>query len=289
MNPQPSTLNPQPTAAPPPPVIIIEAVHKWVPLNLYEIWEFRDLLYFLVQREIKSRYRQMALGPLWIVLAPLFNMVIFTVIFGKVAKMPSDGLPYPLFSYAALLPWTLFTTAATNAANSLDIYKSIISKVYFPRLVVPLAGLVSGLVDFLFSFLILLGMMIWYGYWPHWGILILPLYLLITSLVGLAIGLWFATWIVHFRDVAQILNFGLRAIMYASPVVYAISVVPAKWLTLYRLNPMTNVIDGFRWALLGVGTPPDRMLLYSTLIVIPFLVSGAYYFRRTERTIVDIA
>jgi lipopolysaccharide transport system permease protein len=270
-------------------VTVIEPVHRWVPLNLHEIFEFRDLLRFLIQREIKSRYRQMALGPLWIVLAPILNMVIFTIIFGKVAQLPSDGIPYPLFSYAALLPWTFFSTAATTAANSLQSYKNIISKVYFPRLVVPLAGIISALVDFGCSFLVLLGMMAWYGFWPSWGLLIIPLLLVVTAAAGLAVGLWFATWIVHFRDVGTILNFGLRAFMYAAPVVYAMSIVPERWLFWYRLNPIANVIDSFRWALLGKGTAPDVLFAASVLIIVPFLISGAYYFRRTERNIVDIA
>ena len=269
-------------------VTVIEPVHRWVPLNLHEVWEFRDLLFFLIQREIKSRYRQMALGPLWIVLQPLLNMVIFTILFGKMAQFPSDGIPYPLFSYSALLPWTFFVTATTLSSNSLLNYKNIIAKVYFPRLIVPLAGLVVAFVDLMVSMIVLFGMMLFYGFHPGWEMLTLVLPITVAAAAALAIGLWTACWVVHFRDVATILSFLLRALMYASPVVYALSLVPEKWLTLYRLNPLTNVIEAFRWALLGKGVAPDVLFVISALVIIPFLITGAYYFRRTERNIVDV-
>ena len=269
--------------------IIIQPHKTWVPLNLHELWEYRDLIYFLIWRNVKGRYRQMALGPLWIVIQPLMNMVLYTIIFGTVARLPSDGLPYPLFSYAALLPWTFFSSAVNGAANSLLSYQSLITKVYFPRLVVPVVGVLSGLVDFAISFIILLGMMVFYGYSPTWTILTIPLYLLLAAATALAVGLWAASWIVHYRDVSNILGYVMSGWLYATPVVYAISMVPERWRTLYRLNPMTNVVDGFRWALLGAGQPPDLMFPLSALLVLPVLISGAYYFRRTERTIVDIA
>lgn len=269
--------------------IIIQPHKTWVPLNLHELWEYRDLIYFLIWRNVKGRYRQMALGPLWIVIQPLMNMVLYTIIFGTVARLPSDGLPYPLFSYAALLPWTFFSGAVNGAANSLLSYQSLITKVYFPRLVVPVVGVLSGLVDFAISFIILLGMMVFYGYSPTWTILTIPLYLLLAAATALAVGLWAASWIVHYRDVSNILGYVMSGWLYATPVVYAISMVPEGWRTLYRLNPMTNVVDGFRWALLGAGQPPDLMFPLSALLVLPVLISGAYYFRRTERTIVDIA
>ena len=247
------------------------------------------MLYFLLWRDVKGRYKQMALGPLWIVLHPILNMAIFTVIFGMVAKLPTDGAPYPVFAYTALLPWTFFSSAVMGAANSLLSHRHLITKVYFPRLIVPIVSVLSGLIDFAISFCILLGMMAWFGYMPGWQIITLPMFLLLAAMTALAVGLWSATWIVHYHDVAEVLGYLLRGWMYATPVVYAVSMIPERWRGVYRLNPMTNVIEGFRWALLKTGTPPDRFFWLSVLLVAPLLISGAYYFRRAERTIVDIA
>ncbi|GAK55280.1 ABC transporter permease protein [Candidatus Vecturithrix granuli] len=271
------------------PVLIIQPTKGWGRLALHEVWEYRDLLYFLLWRDVKGRYKQMALGPLWIVLHPLVNMVMFTLIFGVVAKLPSDGVPYPIFTYTALLPWTFFSGAVMAAANSLLNHRHLIAKVYFPRLIVPIVGVISGLIDFSISLLILLGMMMFYGYGLSWRILTIPGFLLIAAMVALAVGLWSASWIVHYHDVNEILSYVVRGWMYVTPVVYAISIVPDRWRMLYRLNPMTNVIEGFRWALLGTGQAPDSLFLISSLCIIPMLISGAFYFRRTERTIVDIA
>jgi len=271
------------------PTIIIQPTTGWGQLGLHDVWEYRDLLYLLLWRDVKGRYKQMALGPLWIVIHPLLNMVMFSLIFGMVAKLPSDGVPYPIFTYTALLPWTFFASTVIGAANSLLSHRHLITKVYFPRLIVPIVSVLSGLVDFAISFIILLGMMLWFGFVPGWQILTLPLFLLLTAATALAVGLWSATWIVHYHDVAEILSYLIRGWMYATPVVYALSIIPAQWRGLYRLNPMTNVIEGFRWALLGRGTPPDALFLLSSLFACVGLVSGAYYFRRTERTIVDVA
>jgi lipopolysaccharide transport system permease protein len=271
------------------PTLIIQPTKGWGSLALHEVWEYRDLLYFLLWRDVKGRYRQMALGPLWIVLRPLLNMVLFTFIFGTVAKLPSDGVPYPLFTYSALLPWTFFNSAVMGAANSLLSYKDLIAKVYFPRLLVPIVSILSGLIDFGISFVILLGMMIWYGYSFTWNLVTIPLYLLLVAATALAVGLWSASWIVYYRDVKEILSYIIRGWMFVTPVVYAMSIVPERWQTLYRLNPMTNIVEGFRWALLGVGQPPDLLFVISALLVVSLLISGAFYFRRTERTIVDIA
>lgn len=271
------------------PTLIIQPTKGWGRLALYEVWEYRDLLYFLLWRDIKGRYRQMAFGPLWIVLRPLFNMVLFTLIFGIVAKLPSDGIPYPLFTYSALLPWTFFSATLNGAANSLFSYKELIAKVYFPRLIVPIVGVLSGLVDFSISFFLLLGMMWFYGYHPTWTLLLVPLYLLLAAVTALAVGLWVASWVVHYHDVNEILVYFLRVWMYASPVVYAESMIPEQWRMVYYINPMTHVINGFRWTLLAVGQPPNILLGLSTLIVSLLLISGVFYFRRTERTIVDIA
>ena len=271
------------------PVLTIQPTKGWGRLGLRDIWEYRDLLYFLLWRDVKGRYKQMALGPLWIVLHPLLNMAIFTVIFGMVAKLPTDGAPYPVFAYTALLPWTFFSSAVMGAANSLLSHRHLITKVYFPRLIVPIVSVFSGLIDFAISFCILLGMMVWFGYMPGWQIITLPLFLLLAAMTALAVGLWSATWIVHYHDVAEVLGYLLRGWMYATPVVYAVSMIPERWRGVYRLNPMTNVIEGFRWALLKTGTPPDGFFWLSVLLVAPLLISGAYYFRRAERTIVDIA
>lgn len=272
------------------PILVIQPTRGWGRLALHEVWEYRDLLYFLLWRDIKGRYRQMALGPLWIVLRPLFNMVLFTLIFGVVARLPSDGVPYPVFTYTALLPWTFFSGAVMGASNSLLSNRHLITKVYFPRLIIPIVSILSGLLDFCISFVILLGMMLYYGYVPGWGIVLLPFYMLVAIATALMVGLWFATWIVHYHDVGEIVSYLIRGWMYATPVVYALSIIPARWRMLYRLiNPMTNVIEGFRWALLGTGQSPDGITLLSVLWILPFLIAGAFYFRRTERTIVDIA
>jgi lipopolysaccharide transport system permease protein len=272
-----------------PNVITIEAKRGLVPLNLRELWEYRELVYFMLSRDVKGRYRQMALGPLWMVINPLLNMVFFTLIFSMVARLPSDGLPYPLFNYAALLPWTFFTGVLHTAASSLMSHRDIISKIYFPRLIIPLVGVGAALFDFLISFMILLGLMAWYGFYPTVAIVWLPVYLLLATCTGLAVGLWFAAWIAHFRDLSSVLGYIGRVWMYATPVVYASSMVPERWRLYYDLNPMTVVIEGCRWSLLQTGSGPDRSLLFAFALVAPFLVAGAYHFRRTERSIVDIA
>ena len=264
--------------------------HGWrVPLDLHEVWGYRELLIFLIWRDIKGRYKQTAFGPLWLLGAPLVNMVLLTIIFGRVAKLPSDGIPYPLFSYSALLPWGFFAASLSGTAGSLMVNRDLLAKVYFPRLIIPLHAILTALFNFAVSFLILLGMMVYYGYYPSSSMLLIPIYLILAASTGMAVGLWWASWIVHFHDLNNILQYVIKAWMYASPVVYASSLVPEQWLLLYRLNPMTNVIEGIRWSLLGVGRGPDIMLLWSSLLVLPVFVGGLYHFRRTERNIVDIA
>lgn len=270
------------------PRIVIRPSHGWGRLDLHEVWEYRELVYFMLWRDLKGRYRQTALGPLWVIIQPLTTMILYSIIFGVVAKLPSEGFPYPIFIYTALLPWSFFAGAAALSANSLVADMHLISKVYYPRLVGPIAAILASLMDFLISFAILLGMMLYYGIMPTWTVLIVPLYLVLAGATGLAIGLWFASWIAHYRDVAKLLGYILQGWMYASPVVYSISVVPNQWRTLYRLNPMVGVVEGFRWALLGTGRPPDWTLLLSAVLAIPVLIFGAYYFRHTERTIVDV-
>ncbi len=271
----------------------IEAPRGLVPLNLHELWQYRELIYFMLWRDVKGRYRQMAFGPLWMVISPLLNTLLFVVMFGVVAKLPTDGLPAPLFMYSALLVWTFFTGGLFSAANSLVGYRDLISKIYFPRLIVPLVGIGSAFVDFLISFLLLIGMMAYYHCVPSLHIVWLIPYLLLAVCTGLGVGLWFASWIVHFRDISNILGYIVRFWMYACPVVYSSAMVakhmPEQWMFLYYLNPMTVVIEGVRWSMLGVGRGPDIYLLVAFFLVIPLMITGAYYFRRTERSIVDIA
>ena len=269
--------------------LIIEPTQGWGKLNLKDLWRYRDLFGFMVWRSIQSRYRQMALGPLWIIIQPLVSMVIFSVIFGTLAKLPTDGnIPYPIFTYTALLPWGFFSRAAGEASGSLVGQMKMISKVYFPRLIIPLTAIASSFVDLLFSFVILLGLMLFFGFYPDWSIFILPFYLLLAAITALAMGLWTATLMVRFRDLRFAITYGLQAWMYATPVAYTASLVPESWLWLYQLNPMYWVIEGFRWTLLGVGQAPHPYMLIPIIITCFFFVTGLFIFRRTERSIVDL-
>jgi lipopolysaccharide transport system permease protein len=269
-------------------VTLIRPRKGWGDLGIKEIWDFRELLYFLIWREIKGRYRQMALGPTWIILKPFVTMVVLSLVFGKLAKLPSDGIPYPLFSYAALLPWTLFTVSLSKSTTSLVSNMGIISKVYFPRMVVPISTSCAGLVDFFMSFFILIGMMIYFGYMPGLKMLILPMYLALAVFTAMGVGLWLATLAVKFRDVAYAVEHLLQVAMYLTPVVYPASMVPEAWRGVYMLNPMAQVVEGFRWALVGTGQEPDLSTLIVWGIVLFLLFSGAHLFRRTERTVVDL-
>jgi len=268
-------------------MIIIQPTQGWSSLGLRDVWEYRELLFFFLWRDIKGKYRQMALGPLWIVIKPAMAMVVFSLVFGELAKLPSDDLPYPIFSYAALLPWSFFSSAVSQATYSLVSNMHVISKVYFPRIIVPISGVISGLVDFGISFLVLVGMMLFYGIAPTLAALTIPFFLLLAVATALAVGLWVASLAVKFHDVRFAVSFALQAWMYASPVVYPTNLVPERWRFFYRLNPMVNVVDGFRWALLGQGRIDGAALAISSLVVAFALISGAYYFRRTERTVVD--
>jgi lipopolysaccharide transport system permease protein len=277
-----------PTDIPKPTVIEPFTGWKRVSLNLGELWSYRDLIYFMMSRQIKGSYRQMALGPLWIILTPIINIVVYTFVFGQLAGLPSDGVPYPLFVYSAILPWMLFSNSALNSSQSLLQQKSLITKVYFPRLVVPLVSVLDALVNFFVSFLVLLLMMIVLGYYPRPEMLLLPIFLLVGIACGLTVGLWAASWVVNFRDIQGMLGHGLRLGMYLTPVVYAASVVPDSLRLLYNLNPMTGVIQGIRWSLLGVGDPPSALFLLSSAVVFVLLYLGAQYFLHTQRTIVDV-
>lgn len=270
------------------PVTVIRPSRGWAALGLSDVWRYRELLYFLVWREIQGAYRQTALGISWIFLRPITNMLLLTLVFGEMVKVPSDGLPYPLFSLAALLPWGFFSNAVQRASRSLVNNMQVISKVYFPRLVIPIAGAVSGLVDFCASLLILVVALLLYRMPFRLEMLWIPVLMLVALGFALAVGLWLATLSVRYRDVEFAINFLLQALMYASPVIYSTTLVPEQLSFIYQLNPMTGVIEGFRWAMLGSGEPPGIMFLLSTLLVLLGILSGAYVFRRTERTIVDI-
>jgi lipopolysaccharide transport system permease protein len=270
------------------PLVRIEACRGWFDFQLGELWSRRELLYFLTWRDLKVRYKQTVLGALWAVLQPFVMMVVFTVVLGKLAKVPSDGIPYPIFAFTALVPWTFFSKALSRCIPSLVANASIVSKVYFPRAIVVLSAALSGILDFVVSFFILLGMMVWFGFVPNWGILVLPLYILFALLTALAVSLWLAALNVKIRDVSHGAQFLTQVWMYASPVVYPVSLVPEKWRLLYSLNPMVGVLEGFRWALLGSESPDLGVLAVSAAGVFLLLLGGMVYFRRVERTMVDV-
>jgi lipopolysaccharide transport system permease protein len=270
------------------PNVVIERRNGLFHLNLHAVWQYRELLYFLAWREIKVRYKQTAIGAAWAILQPVLTMAIFTVIFGKFAKIPSDGIPYPLFSYTALLPWVYFAHALGRSGVSLVGDANLIKKVYFPRLVIPLSSAVTPLVDFILAFLVLLAMMLWFGVAPGWGVLALPLLLFLALLTALSVSLWLAPLNVRYRDIRHALPFLVQIWMYASPVAYPLSIVPEKWRLLYSLNPLVGIIEGFRWALLGKGSPDFTVMIASTVVVLALLFGGIMYFNWMERTFADV-
>ena len=258
-------------------------------INWRELWEYRELLYFLTWRDIKIRYKQAALGVAWAILQPVITMIIFSVIFGRLAKLPSDGIPYPVFSFVALLPWQLFSGALGRIGNSLVSDKNLLTKIYFPRLTIPLSAVGAALFDFAISFVILLGMMVFYGIKPTWALLTFPLFVILALLTAIAVGLWFAAVNVQYRDVQYALPFIIQAWMYASPVAYSSELIPPGiWRMLYGLNPMAGVIDGFRWALLGTQFPDLPLFLVSILVMLILLVTGLMYFKKMEEYFADL-
>ena len=270
------------------PVTIIKPSKGWISLNLRDLWEYRELLYFLTWRDVKVRYKQTVLGAAWAVIQPFFTMVAFSVFFGKLAKMPSDDMPYPIFSYAALVPWTFFANGLSESSTSLVASANLIKKVYFPRLVVPLSSVISGAVDFVLAFVVLLGMMLYFGIVPTWNMVWLPLLLLLALVTSLGVGLWLTAMNVQFRDVRYAVPFLVQAWMFATPIAYPSSLLDEPWRTLYGINPMAGVVEGFRWALLGTETAPGPIVLVSALVALGLLVSGAFYFRRMEKTFADV-
>lgn len=270
------------------PTIRIEPSQGWVSLRLKELWEYRELLYFLLWRDVKVRYKQTVLGIGWVVLQPLLTTLVFTIVFGNLAKMPSDGLPYAVFAMAGLVPWNFFSGAFSRGGTSLVGSANLISKVYFPRLVIPIAGVLGGLVDLAIVLGVLFGLMLFYGIMPTFAVVTLPLFLLLAVITALGISLWLSALNVQYRDVGYLIPFLSQFWMYATPIVYPVSLIPGKWRVLYALNPMVGVVEGFRWALFGTGQPPGAMLIVSTTMVVLLLVSGAFFFRRMEKTFADV-
>jgi lipopolysaccharide transport system permease protein len=268
--------------------LIIQPSKGWSSLGLKDLWEYRELGFFLVSREIKSIYRQTALGMSWLFIRPILNMLLLSVVFGYLIKVPSDGVPYPLFSLSALIPWGYFSNAVLRASRSLVDNTQVVSKVYFPRMLLPLASVVSGLVDMAAALIVFLVALLLYRMPLRIEMLTLPLFIMVAVAFAMAFGLWLATLSVIYRDVTFAITFILQALMYASPVIYPMSIIPPQLQKLYALNPMTGVIVGFRWALLGSGEPPGWLFVISVAIIAVALVSGAYVFRRTERKIVDV-
>ncbi|MEW5930330.1 MAG: ABC transporter permease [Gemmatimonadota bacterium] len=266
----------------------IRASKGWSMPDLRELWRYRELLYFLVWRDVKVRYKQTALGAAWAILQPFATMVVFSLFFGRLAGIPSDGVPYPAFAYAALVPWTFFANGLTLATQSLVQGQNLLRKVYFPRLAVPLAAVLSGLVDFALAFAVLVGMLLFYGIAPGARVVWVPPMLLLALATSLGVGLWLSALNVRFRDVGYVLPFVVQFWLFATPVAYPSSLLEEPWRTLYGLNPMVGVVEGFRWALLGTDTAPGGALLVSAAAAAALLVSGALYFRRMERTFADV-
>ncbi len=266
----------------------IEPTRGWVSLKLHELWEYRELLYFFIWRDVKVRYKQTILGIAWAVLQPLFTMVIFSLFFGRLAKVPSDGLPYPIFSYTALIPWMFFANGINLSTNSLVSGGGLIKKVYFPRLIVPTAAVFAGLVDFAPAFAVLLGMMAYYGIYPTVQMFWIPAFLLLALITALGVGMWLSALNVRFRDVRYAVPFLVQCWLFATPIAYPSSLLSEPWKTVYAVNPMVGVVEGFRWALLGTTSAPGPMILVSSTAALALLVSGAFYFRRMERTFADV-
>jgi lipopolysaccharide transport system permease protein len=270
------------------PVVRIQPSKGWTSLRLRELWDYRELLYFFVWRDVKVRYKQTVLGAAWAILQPFLTMVVFSVFFGQLAKVPSDGVPYPISSFAALVPWTFFANGVILSSNSLVGNTSLITKIYFPRLTIPTGAVLSGMVDFGIAFVVLLGMMLYYGIMPTGAVLWLPLLLVLALVSSLAVGFWLSALNVQFRDVRYAVTFLIQFWLFATPIAWPSSLLDPPWRTLYGLNPMAGVVEGFRWALLGTDTAPGPMLIVSALTALALLISGAFYFRRMERSFADV-
>jgi lipopolysaccharide transport system permease protein len=277
-------------------ILILRPTHGWAALNLRDLWIYRELIYFLTWRDVKVRYKQTALGVTWAIIQPFFTMVVFTIFFGTLAKVPTNGVPAPIFFYTGLLPWGLFTKAISDAGHSLVMNRSMITKVYFPRLAIPIGSVLGGLVDFVIAFAVLVGMILYYNYAPgstyHVTITnlvwTLPLFLLLDIVTSLGVGLWLSALNVNYRDINYILPFLTQFWLFITPIAYPATLIPEKWRFIYSLNPMTGVVEGFRWAFLGAGTPPSPMMAVSATISVVLLITGLFYFRRMEQTFADM-
>jgi len=276
---------PQPAAAP---VITIRPPKGWAPLDLHEFAGTHELLYFLVLRNLKLRYKQTVLGAAWAVLQPLLTMGVFTVIFGRLARLGSDGLPYPVFALAALVPWTYFANALTQAGNSLVDQHQLLTKVYFPRLLLPLAAVIAGLVDFAISFVLLLAVLVWYGIVPSVRVLAVPGLALLAAASAFAPGIWLAALNVRYRDVRHVIPFLVQIWLFATPVAYSSTLVPERWRALYGLNPIVGLVDGFRWMIAPASELPGLELIVAVAAVVGMLMAGLYFFRRVERSFADV-
>ncbi len=268
--------------------IIIEPPKGWAPIALNELWKFRELVFFLTWRDIKVRYKQTALGITWAILQPVLTMIIFSIIFGRMAKLPSDGIPYPIFTFTALLPWQLFAFALTQSSNSLVGNQNLISKVYFPRLVIPFSSVLAGVVDFMIAFAVIIGLLFYYGIGLTPAVFLLPIFLLLALISAIAVGLWLSALNVKYRDIRYVVPFLTQFWMYATPIAYSSSLIPEKWHWLYSLNPMVGVVEGFRLSLLGKSSLDVLSLCISAIMVIVLLIGGLYYFKRMETSFADI-
>ena len=279
------------------PITVIRPSRGWVSLQLDEVWKYRELLYFFIWRDIKVRYKQTILGAAWAIIVPFMNMVVFSLFFGKLANIPSDGIPYPLWSFAALVPWQFFTSGISTSSSSLVTSSNMIKKIYFPRLILPITAALSGIVDFVLAFLVLILMIVGYDVLNVEGfslnltsnVLWLPLFLLLAIVTAMGVGLWLSAMNVQFRDVRYVVPFLTQLWLFATPITYPSSLIPEPWRVLYGLNPMAGVVEGFRWALLNTDSTPVPILVASVVASIILLISGAYYFRRMEKTFADVA
>src|ERR1700736_5818362 len=287
MTTSPPVVKSLPAAVHEPATVRIEPPHGWLDLRLAEVWEYRELLYFFVWRDIKIRYKQTVVGVLWVVLQPLLTMGVFTLFFGRLAKLPSEGLPYPVFYFAALVPWAYFATSLGTCTNVLVGNQHVITKVYFPRLVLPFAAVCTALLDLAIGFVVMVIITLAYGYRPGPAILLIPLFVLLAQMTALAVGLWTCALNALYRDMAAIVPFVIQFLMLASPVGYSSTLVPPKWRVLYHLNPMADVIDGFRWAVTGRGHAPSLTIFIAAGMVAVVLVGGLMFFQRVEGTVVD--
>jgi lipopolysaccharide transport system permease protein len=272
-----------------PAITLVQPSTTWVPLKLSELWDYRELLFFFVWADLKVRYKQTVLGAAWAVIQPFFTMVVFSIFFGRLAGVSSDGVPYPVFAYTALVPWTYFATSLSNASNSLLNARAVITKVYFPRLLLPISSTLTGLVDFAIAFSVVVVLMFYYGIVPSLAVLALPFFVILAAATALSLSLWLAALNAEYRDIRYVVPFLLQIWLFLTPVAYSGNLVPERWQTIYGLNPMAGVIEGFRWALLGQERVSWSLVLVSTLMVVALLIGGLFYFRRMERSFVDVA